>query len=107
MAALPSLGMALFKLLRRGAFVFAFLTVLSGSAAAQHAAPEINTAEDLDRIVRQTFASDRVTRLTAIRQLAARGETVMVPALIQTLRYLSPDEETLVWGLQQLTGEDA
>lgn len=99
--------MAIVERLHRGVLVLAFLTVIGGPAAAQHAAPDINTAEDLDRIVRQTFASDRVTRLTAVRQLVARGETDVVPALIQTLRFLSADAETLVWGLRQLTGADA
>jgi len=93
--------------LQRFAFVLGLLAALSSPALSQHAAPDINTAEDLDRIVRLTFASDPVTRLTAVRQLVARGETDVVPALIQTLRYLSTDAQTLVWGLQQLTGADA
>ena len=33
------------------------LTALSAPASAQHAAPNINTAEDLDQVVRKTFAN--------------------------------------------------
>lgn len=87
--------------------VLALLPAFVGGAAAQHAAPVINTAEDLDRLVRQTFARDSQARLTAVRQLVARGETDVVPALIQTLRFITADTETLVWELQQLTGADA
>lgn len=87
--------------------VLALLPAFAGGAAAQLAAPVINTAEDLDRLVRQTFARDSEARLTAVRQLLAHGETDVVPAMIQTLRFITADTETLVWGLQQLTGADA
>lgn len=99
--------MALMARIHRVTLALTLLSTFVGTAAAQHVAPDIETVEDLNRLVRQTFAQDSDARLTAVRQLVARGEADVVPALIQTLRFISSDAETLVWALQQLTGDDA
>ena len=60
--------------------------------------------DELDRVVRLVYTRDFVARSQALTTLEARGDTDVVAALIQALRFFGLDPQ-LVDTLQKLTGQ--
>ncbi|NKB48953.1 MAG: DUF3179 domain-containing protein [Alphaproteobacteria bacterium] len=61
---------------------------------------------DTEKLVRQILTTGTLERNQIMANLVDRGETDVVPALIQSLRFMRQDPWTITNALQVLTGED-
>ncbi len=80
--------------------------VAGQNALAQTAGPEskrIGTMSEAEGLARQLFVQLRPLRETALKRIAERGKTDIVPALIQALRFAGGSEE-IAKVLNDLTG---
>ncbi|MEK9832492.1 MAG: DUF3179 domain-containing protein [Rhodospirillaceae bacterium] len=82
---------------------FAPISTRAQTSPAQGA--ELSNAE-VQSIARQILQVGALQRNGLMAHLVDRGETDVVPALIQSLRFLGQDPWTIVNALQSLTGED-
>ena len=83
--------------------------VLIAPAAAQdRAVPPQPTRElsDIEAQVRQIIITGTLERNRVMARLVDRGKTDVVPALIQSLRFMGQDPWTIASALKVLTGED-
>ena len=81
----------------------ALLAVPHPGLAQTGAGPAL-AGDELDRVVRLVYTRDFVARSQALTTLEARGDTDVVAALIQALRFFGLDP-LLVGTLQKLTGQ--
>ena len=90
--------------------LFAFLAPAAqaqDSAAPSVAPPGPTTRElsDIEEQARQIITKDTLERNAIMARLVERGDTDVVPALIQSLRFMGQDPWTITNALQVLTGE--
>ena len=91
--------------------LFAFFSATAqaqDSAAPSVAPPGATTREfsDVEQQVRQILTTGTLERNAVMARLVERGNTDVVPALIQSLRFMGQDPWSISNALQALTGED-
>lgn len=95
---------ALFAAILSASTCFA-LPALAQSGGPPKPANELNNAE-IQEMARDILRVSTLERNSVMARLVERGDTDVVPALIQSLRFLQQDPWTVMAALKSLTGED-